>query len=124
MYSTEPTHTTGAHRHARRLVLSHTGAAGTGTIQLNANGDRRGDLEYRIDGTGPFLFNNPVTTGGGNDNSTRVITVGPVGTGSENQTVLIPSLAIGHGGAYTVGGAGSSAVFLDGFTATTSGSVP
>ncbi|MCB1208401.1 MAG: autotransporter-associated beta strand repeat-containing protein, partial [Verrucomicrobiales bacterium] len=100
-----------------RLVLSNTGAAGLvgSTITLATNGARRSDLEYRIDGSGPFLFNNPVATTGGDVNSTRVITVGPVGPGSEDQVVQIPSLNIGHAGGYTVGGSVSSAIFFDGF---------
>jgi autotransporter-associated beta strand protein len=97
-----------------RLVLTNTQAASTGGISLTTNNDRRSDLEYRINGVGPFLFDNAVTTAGGNDNSSRVIVVGPTGLGSENVTIQIPSLTIGHGGAYAVGGSGNSAVFFDG----------
>lgn len=98
-----------------RLVLSHTGAAGTGTVTLGTASDRRSDLEYRINGTGPFVFNNPVTTTGGNDGSDRVIVVGAAAPGSEDQLVQIPSLTIGHAGAYTVGASDSSALFFDGY---------
>lgn len=100
-----------------RLVLSNTGAAGlvNSIITLATNSDRRSDLEYRINGSGPFLFDNPLETTGGNDGSTRVITVGPASPGSENQVVQIPSLTIGHGGTYTVNGGTSSALFFDGF---------
>ncbi|MGC3967477.1 MAG: autotransporter-associated beta strand repeat-containing protein [Pirellulales bacterium] len=98
-----------------RLVLSNTQAASTGGISLTTNNDRRSDLEYRINGGGPFLFDNAVSTAGGNDGSTRIIVVGPTGSGSENVTIQIPSLTIGHVGAYTVGGTGSSAVFFDGY---------
>lgn len=100
-----------------RLILANVGAAGTTgtTISLTTNNDRRSDLEFRINGAGPFLFDNPVATAGGNDGSTRVIVAGPMGPGSEDVTVQIPSLTIGHGGAYTVGGSTNSAVFFDGF---------
>lgn len=98
-----------------RAVLSNIGAAGSGTIQLISNSDRRADVEFRINGSGPFLFNNAVTTSGGNDGSTRVIVVGPTSAGSENQVVQIPSLTIGHAGAYSTNGGSSSAVFFDGF---------
>lgn len=100
-----------------RLVLSNTGAAGVAgsTIAMATNSDRSGQLEFRINGTGPFLFDNAVTTSGGNDNSDRLITVGPVDASSENQVVQITSLTIGHGGTYAVGGADNSAIFFDGF---------
>ena len=100
-----------------RLVLGHTGAAGVAgsTINLNTNSDRSAQLEFRIDGSGPFLFDNEVVTAGGDDNSDRLITVGPSGPGSENQTVQISSLTIGHGGTYAIGGADNSAIFFDGF---------
>ncbi|MBK8037081.1 MAG: autotransporter-associated beta strand repeat-containing protein [Verrucomicrobiaceae bacterium] len=100
-----------------RLVLSDTGAAGVAgsAINLNTNSDRSAQLEFRINGSGPFLFDNAVATAGGNDNSDRLITVGPTGPGSENQVVQISSLTIGHGGNYAVGGADNSAIFFDGF---------
>ncbi|GEP45386.1 hypothetical protein BGE01nite_46770 [Brevifollis gellanilyticus] len=97
-----------------RVVLSNTSAAGTGSIQLTSNSDRRTDVEYRINGSGPFLFNNALTTSGGNDGSTRVIAVGPTGPGSENQVVQIPSLTIGHAGVYATSGGTSSAIYFDG----------
>ena len=98
-----------------RVVLGNTSGAGTGAISLTANNDRRADIEIRMNGTGPFVINNDITTAGGNDGSTRVITVGANGAGSEDQTVQIASLTIGHGGAYTVGGGTSSALYFDGF---------
>ncbi|HRJ08332.1 MAG TPA: autotransporter-associated beta strand repeat-containing protein [Prosthecobacter sp.] len=100
-----------------RLVLAHTGAAGNAgtTINMNTNNDRRSDLEFRLDGAGPFVFDNVINTTGGNDGSTRVITVGSRTGASTDQSVQIPTLTIGHAGAFTVNGTGSSAVFLDGF---------
>ncbi|MDZ7618286.1 MAG: autotransporter-associated beta strand repeat-containing protein, partial [Patescibacteria group bacterium] len=100
-----------------RLVLANTGAAGNegSTINLNTNSDRRSDLEFRMDGTGPFVFNNVVATTGGNDGSTRVITVGSYDGSSSNQVVRIPTLTIGHDGTYSVNGTGSSALYFDGF---------
>ena len=100
-----------------RLVLANTGAAGNvgSTIDLATNGSRTSSIEYRINGSGPFLFDNPVVTTGGDNNSTRIITVGPVGPGSENQVVQIPSLTIGHAGTYGVDGGGNSALYFDGF---------
>lgn len=94
-----------------RLVLGNAAS----TINLNTNNDRRSDLEFRMDGAGPFVFNNTVATTGGNDNSTRVITVGSMNGSSSNQIVQIPTLTIGHGGAYATNGGTSSAVFFDGF---------
>jgi len=98
-----------------RLVLSNTSAASTGTISMAAAGTRTAGLEYRINGAGPFIFNNPLTTSGGDANSTRIITVGPTGPGSEDRLVSIPSLTINNAGGYTVGAGGSSAIFFDGF---------
>lgn len=99
-----------------RLVLSNTGAAGVAgsAISFATNSDRTAQLEYRIDGTGPFLFDNAVTTSGGNDGSDRLILVGPTAPGSEDQIVQITSLTIGHGGTYSLGGGDSSAIWLDG----------
>lgn len=100
-----------------RILLGHTGAAGTAgsIINLNTNNDRRSDLEFRMDGAGPFVFDNVINTTGGNDNSTRVITVGSMNGSSSNQVVQVPTLTIGHAGAYSVSGAGSSALYFDGF---------
>ncbi|MCB1204996.1 MAG: autotransporter-associated beta strand repeat-containing protein, partial [Verrucomicrobiae bacterium] len=100
-----------------RLLLGNIGAAGNAgsTINLNTNSDRRSDLEFRIDGTGPFVFNNVINTTGGNDNSTRVITVGSMNGSSSNQLVQVPTLTIGHGGAFSTNGGSSSAVYFDGF---------
>lgn len=99
-----------------RLVLSNTGAAGVAgsAISFATNSDRTAQLEYRIDGTGPFLFDNAVTTSGGNDGSDRLILVGPTAPGSEDQIVQITSLTIGHGGTYSLGGGDNSAIWLDG----------
>lgn len=102
-----------------RLVLGHVGAAGTAasSLQFNTNSDRRSDIEFRLNGAGPHVIANAtMTTGtGGNDGSTRVITVGPTGPGSEDATVVLPALTIAHAGVYTVGGSASSALFFDGF---------
>jgi len=99
-----------------RLVLGHTGAAGVAgsTIAFSTNSDRTAQLEYRINGVGPFLFDNAISTAGGNDGSDRIIAVGPTGPGSENQTIQIPSLTIGHSGTYSLGGGDNSAIFFDG----------
>lgn len=99
-----------------RLVLANTGAAGVAgsAISFATNSDRTAQLEYRIDGAGPFLFDNAVTTSGGNDGSDRLILVGPTTPGSEDQTVQITSLTIGHVGTYAVGGGDNSAIWLDG----------
>jgi len=97
-----------------RVVLSNVTAGGSGDIRLSNAGARTGIIEYRIDGAGPFVFNNNVTTSGGDANSTRIISVGPTMAGSENGIVQIPSLTIAHAGGYTVGGTGSSAIFFDG----------
>ncbi len=98
-----------------RVVLSNTAAAGTGGITLVTNSDRRSDIEYRINGAGPFLFNNALATSGGNDGSTRVIVAGPTGPGSEDVTVQIPSLTLGHGGTFANNGGTNSAIYFDGF---------
>jgi autotransporter-associated beta strand protein len=99
-----------------RLVLSNVGAAGNaGTaINMNINNDRRADLEFRLNGTGPFTFNNTVGTSGGNNNSTRVLNVGPSGPGSVNQTVLINSLSLNSGGTWTLGAGTGSTMYFDG----------
>lgn len=101
-----------------RLVLSHVGAAGSAasSLQFNTNNDRRSDIEFRFNGAGPFTIANAnMTTGtGGNDGSTRVLAAGPVSAGSENQTVILPALTIGHAGAFTINGGSSSALYFDG----------
>lgn len=61
------------------------------------------------------MVNNTVATTGGNDGSTRVITVGFLNGSSSNQVVQIPTLTIGHAGAYTTNGGASSSVDFDGF---------
>lgn len=100
-----------------RLVLANLGAAGNvgSTINLNTNNDRRSDLEFRMDGAGPFVFDNVVATTGGNDNSTRVITVGSMNGSSLNQLVQVPTLTIGHTGTYSTNATGNSSVYFDGF---------
>ncbi|MFZ4763668.1 MAG: beta strand repeat-containing protein, partial [Roseimicrobium sp.] len=100
-----------------RLVLTHVGAAGSpaSSLQFETNNDRTSQIEFRLDGSGT-IANATMTTGtGGNDGSTRIITVGPVTPGNENATVVIPALTIGHAGTYAVGGGTNSAVFFDGF---------
>ena len=98
-----------------RVVLTTPGAASTSTISMATASARRGDIEFRGDGAGPTLvYNNPVTTSGGDATSTRVIVVGPTGPGSQDLTVQIPSLTINNSGGYTVGGTGSSALYFDG----------
>lgn len=98
-----------------RLIFGHTGAAGNAgsVISMNTQNDRRSDIEFRVDGTGPFVFDNTVSTTGGNDGSTRVITVGSMNGSSSNQIVQIPSLTLGHGGVYTTNGTAGS-VYFDG----------
>lgn len=99
-----------------RLVVAHTGAAGvaSSTINMNTNNDRRSDLEFRFDGVGPFVVNNTVSTSGGNDGSTRVITVGSYDGSSSNQQVELASLVSNAGGATTTGNS-ASAIYFDGF---------
>jgi autotransporter-associated beta strand protein len=102
-----------------RLVLTHLGAAGTAgsTIRMATNGDRRSDLDLRASGSGPFLFNNAVIADGGNDNSVRLITVGPVGPGSTDQTIQVASLtlsAANSSGTTAATGQDPSAVWFDG----------
>lgn len=102
-----------------RLVLEHVGAAGSAatSLQFNTNNDRRSDIEFRLDGSGPFVIPNAsISTGtAGNDGSTRVLTAGPITPGNENQVVVLPSLTIAHAGAYAVNGGTSSALYFDGF---------
>jgi autotransporter-associated beta strand protein len=100
-----------------RLVLTHAGAAGDSgsTINFNTNGDRRSDLEIRFNTAGPFVLDNVLATSGGNDNSTRVIKVGPTGIGSENKTVQMSTLTIGHGGTFGLDSGASSSIYFDGY---------
>ena len=96
-----------------RLVIAHPGAAGNAgtTINMNTNSDRRSDLEFLIDGTGPFVINNLVNTTGGNDNSTRVIRVGSLDGSSSNQEIRLTSLTSAAGGATTTGNTASALYF-------------
>ena len=96
-----------------RLVIAHPGAAGNAgtTINMNTNNDRRSDLEFLIDGTGPFTVNNIVNTNGGNDNSTRVIRVGSLDGSSSNQEVRLTSLVSNAAGATTTGNTASALYF-------------
>ena len=102
-----------------RLVLANLGAAGAAgsTIRMDTVGDRRTDLDFRAAGTGPFLFNNAVVASGGNDGSIRLITVGPPGADSTNQTVQVASLTLGaanSSGTTAATGQDASAVWFDG----------
>lgn len=96
-----------------RLVIAHPGAAGNAgtTINMNTNNDRRSDLEFLIDGAGPFTVNNIVNTNGGNDNSTRVIRVGSLDGSSSNQEIRLASLVSNAGGATTTGNTASALYF-------------
>ncbi|MBK8094984.1 MAG: autotransporter-associated beta strand repeat-containing protein [Verrucomicrobiaceae bacterium] len=101
-----------------RLVLNNVGAAGAAGSDINfANtNDRRADLEFRLDGTGPFVVQNNIITSGNDGGETRVITVGSFNGTSSNQLVqLNGSLTIGHGGTHTTNGGDSSAMYFDGF---------
>lgn len=96
-----------------RLVIAHPGAAGNAgsTINMSTNNDRRSDLEFLIDGTGPFTVDNIVNTNGGNDGSTRVIRVGSLDGSSADQEVRLTSLVSNAGGAATTGNAASALYF-------------
>lgn len=98
-----------------RLVIAHPGAAGIAgsTINMNTNNDRRSDLEFLLDGTGPFTVDNIINTNGGNDGSTRIIRVGSLDGASTNQEVRVASLISNAGGAATTGNA-ASAIYFDG----------
>lgn len=101
-----------------RLVIGHVGAAGNAgsNINFNTNNDRRSDLEFRFNGTGPFVVNNIINTTGGNNGSTRVITVGPMsGLASTNQEVRVTSLVSNAGGDAATGASNGPAIFFDGF---------
>ena len=99
-----------------RLVIGHEGAAGTpgSTILMNNANDRRADVEFRLDGAGPFTINNVISTTGGNDGSTKVITVGSYNGSSVNKEVRIASLVSNAGGAATTGNT-ASGLWFDGF---------
>ncbi|MBK8041164.1 MAG: autotransporter-associated beta strand repeat-containing protein [Verrucomicrobiaceae bacterium] len=102
-----------------RLVLNNIGAAGGAgsTINFANTNDRRADLEFRMDGAGPFVFQNDIVTSSGNDGGeTRVITVGSFNGSSSNQLVrLNGALTISHGGTHATNGGDSSSIFFDGF---------
>lgn len=99
-----------------RLVVAHEGAAGNAgsTISLTANSDRRAELDFRLDGSGPFVIDNNIATAGGNDGSLRMITVGSLTGLSSNQEVRIASLTSNAAGATTTGN-NASAIWFDGF---------
>jgi autotransporter-associated beta strand protein len=101
-----------------RLVLNNIGAAGGAgsTINFANTNDRRADLEFRMDGAGPFVFQNNIVTSGNDGGETRVITVGSFNGSSSNQLVqLNGNLTIGHGGTHSTNGGDSSAIYFDGF---------
>lgn len=99
-----------------RLVMAHLGAAGNAgsTISLTSSNDRRAEVDFRLDGSGPFVFDNAVATAGGNDGSSRFITVGSLTGASSNQEVRITSLTSNAGGATTTGN-NASGIWFDGF---------
>jgi autotransporter-associated beta strand protein len=101
-----------------RLVLGHAGAAGLAStsIDLAANSDRTARLEFRFDGTAPFVLANAgITTSGGNDNSNRIFVAGARTAGNENGVVVLPTLTVGHSGTYAAGGGGNSSLYFDAF---------
>lgn len=101
-----------------RLVLTNPGAAGNAgsNIVMSLQNDRRGDLEFRLDGAGPFVVPNNIVTSGNDGGETRVITVGSFDGSSADQLVQLSGKStIGHGGTHTTGGGDSSAIFFDGF---------
>ena len=101
-----------------RLVLGHAGAAGIAStsIDLAANSDRTARLEFRFDGTAPFVLANAgISTSGGNDNSNRIFVAGARTAGNENGVVVLPTLTVGHAGTYAAGGGGNSSLYFDGF---------
>lgn len=103
-----------------RLVLANLGAAGNAgsNIVMEMQNDRRGDLEFRMDGTGPFIFDNNIVTSGNDGGENRVITVGSFDGSSSNQIVQLDGdFTIGHGGdsRRRIHGTGSSAIYFDGF---------
>lgn len=101
-----------------RLVLTNVGAAGNAgsNIVMSLQNDRRADLEFRLDGTGPFVVPNNIVTSGNDGGETRVITVGSYDGTSSNQLVqLNGNLTIGHGGTHATNGGDSSSIYFDGF---------
>jgi autotransporter-associated beta strand protein len=101
-----------------RLVLTNVGAAGNAAsnIIMSNQNDRRGDLEFRLDGAGPFVVPNNIVTSGNDGGETRVITVGSFNGSSSNQLVqLSGNLTIGHGGTHSTNGGDSNAIYFDGF---------
>jgi autotransporter-associated beta strand protein len=100
-----------------RLVIGNEGAAGTAgsNIIMSLQNDRRADLEFRLDGVGPFVVPNNIVTSGNDGGETRVINVGSYDGSSSNQLVqLSGNLTIGHGGAHVTNGGDSSAIYFDG----------
>ncbi|MEZ5387400.1 MAG: autotransporter-associated beta strand repeat-containing protein, partial [Prosthecobacter sp.] len=102
-----------------RLVLNHVGAAGLAgsTIRMEMQNDRRGDLEFRMDGAGSsFVFDNDIITSGNDGGETRVITVGSFNGSSVGKVIQLDGdLTIGHGGTHAANGTGSSAIYFDHF---------
>jgi autotransporter-associated beta strand protein len=101
-----------------RFVLGHAGAAGIAStsIDLATANDRTSRLEFRFDGTAPFVLANAgITTAFGNDNSNRIFVAGARTAGNENGVVVLPTLTVGHTGTYAAGGGGNSALFFDSF---------
>jgi autotransporter-associated beta strand protein len=101
-----------------RFVLGHAGAAGLAStsIDLATNSDRTARLEFRFDGTAPFVLANAgISTSGGNDNSNRIFVAGARTAGNENGVVVLPTITVGHAGTYTAGNGGNSALYFDGF---------
>lgn len=103
-----------------RLVLGHVGAAGNAgsTILMNTSGDRRSDVEFRLDGTGPFTVNNTINITSGNDGSQRMITVGSMNGSSSGNEVRIAGLISNAGttnNAAPVTGNNASSIWFDGF---------
>ena len=101
-----------------RFVLGHAGAAGLAStsIDLATNSDRTARLEFRFDGTAPFVLANAgISTSGGNDNSNRIFVAGARTAGNENGVVVLPTLTVGHAGTYAAGGGGNSSLYFDGF---------
>lgn len=99
-----------------RIVLGHAGAAGNAGSQIvmQTNSDRRADVEIRLDGAGPFVVDNHIRTTGGNNGSTRVITVGSYNGSTTDQEVRLTALTSAAGGDATTGSA-ASAIYFDGF---------
>ncbi|SKA92450.1 PEP-CTERM protein-sorting domain-containing protein [Prosthecobacter debontii] len=78
------------------LVLTHLSAGGVGTtITMAVNNDRTARLNFMKDGSGPFLYNYPLSFTGGNNGSNRIVTVAPetVSPTNVNQEIQVPSIS-------------------------------